>query len=124
MIEKKEMPDLLFEVSWEVCNKVGGIHTVVSTKAISVLNELKDNYILIGPDVWRESEETVTVQMIIRQLQANVKLARETLRRLIPRLAESMPACECASALDTALITDKGKIPPETKEKLRLIVEG
>ncbi len=51
------MPDLLFEVSWEVCNKVGGIHTVVSTKAISVLNELKDNYILIGPDVWRESDD-------------------------------------------------------------------
>ena len=24
-------PDYLFEVSWEVCNKVGGIHTVVST---------------------------------------------------------------------------------------------
>jgi 5'-methylthioadenosine phosphorylase len=57
-------------------------------------------------------------------LQANVKLARTTLRRLIPRLAESTPACECANALDTALITDKGKIPPETKEKLRLIVEG
>jgi len=75
-------------------------------------------------DVWHESEETVTVQMIVRRLQANVKLARKTLRRLIPRLAESMPACECANALDTALITDKGKIPPETKEKLRLIVKG
>ena len=75
-------------------------------------------------DVWHESEETVTVQMIVRRLQANVKLARKTLRRLIPRLAESTPACECANALDAALITDKGKIPPETKEKLRLIIEG
>jgi phosphorylase/glycogen(starch) synthase len=50
-------PDFLFEVSWEVCNKVGGIHTVISTKAISVVNELGDQYITIGPDVWRESEE-------------------------------------------------------------------
>lgn len=46
--------DLLFETSWEVCNKVGGIHTVISTKALKIVNELGNNYILIGPDVWRE----------------------------------------------------------------------
>ncbi len=50
-------PDYLFEVSWEVCNKVGGIHTVISTKALSVVKEMKDQYICIGPDVWRESQE-------------------------------------------------------------------
>ncbi len=44
----------LFETSWEVCNKVGGIHTVVSTKALNVIEELGDRFILIGPDVWRE----------------------------------------------------------------------
>lgn len=46
-------PDFLFETSWEVCNKVGGIHTVISTKAKMFVNELKDNYILIGPDIAR-----------------------------------------------------------------------
>jgi len=46
--------DFIFETSWEVCNKVGGIHTVISTKALNVVNEVGDNYILIGPDVWRE----------------------------------------------------------------------
>ena len=46
--------DLIFETSWEVCNKVGGIHTVISTKALNIVNEVGDNYILIGPDVWRE----------------------------------------------------------------------
>ncbi len=50
-------PDYLFEVSWEVCNKVGGIHTVISTKALSVLKEMEDRYITIGPDVWRDNEE-------------------------------------------------------------------
>jgi len=50
-------PDYLFEVSWEVCNKVGGIHTVISTKALNVVKELSDQYISIGPDVWRESQE-------------------------------------------------------------------
>jgi len=46
--------EFLFETSWEVCNKVGGIHTVISTKALNIIDELGDNYILIGPDVWRE----------------------------------------------------------------------
>ncbi len=46
--------ELVFETSWEICNKVGGIHTVISTKALKIVNELGDNYILIGPDVWRE----------------------------------------------------------------------
>jgi phosphorylase/glycogen(starch) synthase len=50
-------PDYIFEVSWEVCNKVGGIHTVISTKALSVEKEMKDQYITMGPDVWRENME-------------------------------------------------------------------
>jgi phosphorylase/glycogen(starch) synthase len=50
-------PEYLFEVSWEVCNKVGGIHTVISTKAKSLQEVLKERHILIGPDVWRDSGE-------------------------------------------------------------------
>jgi phosphorylase/glycogen(starch) synthase len=46
--------EFIFETSWEVCNKVGGIHTVISTKALNIVNEVGDNYVLIGPDVWRE----------------------------------------------------------------------
>jgi phosphorylase/glycogen(starch) synthase len=47
-------PDYIFEVSWEVCNKVGGIHTVIATKALSLVNELKNNYIVIGPDLIKD----------------------------------------------------------------------
>ncbi|MCT4587377.1 MAG: alpha-glucan family phosphorylase [Carboxylicivirga sp.] len=43
-------PELIFEVSWEVCNKVGGIHTVISTKALSLKQVFNDNIIYIGPD--------------------------------------------------------------------------
>lgn len=50
-------PNYIFEVSWEVCNKVGGIHTVVSTKAVTLKKEFGDRFILIGPDVWRDSAE-------------------------------------------------------------------
>jgi len=41
----------LFEVSWEVCNKVGGIYTVISTKALSMNQIYGDRYFLIGPDI-------------------------------------------------------------------------
>jgi len=47
-------PDFLFETSWEVCNKVGGIHTVISTKALTLVNQMGNNFMLIGPDVYRD----------------------------------------------------------------------
>jgi len=46
------MLDLLFETSWEVCNKVGGIYAVLSTKAKTLQKKYKDNLIFIGPDLW------------------------------------------------------------------------
>jgi glycogen(starch) synthase len=42
-------PDYLIEVSWEVCNKVGGIYTVVSSKAEKLVKKFGDNYLLVGP---------------------------------------------------------------------------
>lgn len=49
------MPALLFEASWEVCNKIGGIYTVLSTKAQALQELSKDATIFIGPDVWTEN---------------------------------------------------------------------
>ncbi|MBQ2525152.1 MAG: glycogen/starch synthase [Prevotella sp.] len=49
-------PDYIFESSWEVCNKVGGIYTVLSTRAKTLQDALKDRIIFIGPDCWREKE--------------------------------------------------------------------
>ena len=43
------MNHTLFEVSWEVCNKVGGIHTVLSTKAKTILERYGDEYVTLGP---------------------------------------------------------------------------
>ena len=50
------LPDYLFEVSWEVCNKVGGIYTVIATKSLYLKSQLKRHHILIGPDVWMETD--------------------------------------------------------------------
>jgi phosphorylase/glycogen(starch) synthase len=41
----------LFEISWEVCNKVGGIHTVLSSKAVTAVERFGDDYITIGPQL-------------------------------------------------------------------------
>lgn len=50
-----QRPELLFEVSWEVCNKIGGIYTVLSTKAKTLQKISKDTTVFIGPDVWSEA---------------------------------------------------------------------
>ncbi len=52
----KMNPDYIFESSWEVCNKVGGIYTVLSTRAKTLQDEMKDKIIFIGPDCWKNSE--------------------------------------------------------------------
>lgn len=54
MSNAKLAPDVLFEVSWEVCNKIGGIHTVIATKAQTATRKFGDNYLLIGPDLQHE----------------------------------------------------------------------
>ena len=56
MAKKQLMPDYIFESSWEVCNKVGGIYTVLSTRAKTLQGALQDRVIFIGPDFWKESE--------------------------------------------------------------------
>ncbi|NMB49464.1 MAG: glycosyl transferase, partial [Bacteroidales bacterium] len=55
-IDTRYAPDYIFETSWEVCNKVGGIYTVLSTRANSLQELYKDRIIFIGPDVWIEKE--------------------------------------------------------------------
>ena len=49
-------PDYIFESSWEVCNKVGGIYTVLSTRAKTLQDKFKDKIFFIGPDFWEGKE--------------------------------------------------------------------
>ena len=57
MIDSYLKPDYVFETSWEVCNKMGGIHTVLATKAQTLKEQLQDNIIFIGPDIWRGPQQ-------------------------------------------------------------------
>ena len=56
MKKEQALPSYLFEISWEVCNKVGGIYTVVSTKARTISEIEGMNAIYVGPDLWKEKE--------------------------------------------------------------------
>ena len=51
-MQKQLQPEYIFETSWEVCNMVGGIYTVLSTRAATLYEQYGDKLIFIGPDVW------------------------------------------------------------------------
>jgi len=56
MLNEYISPDFIFESSWEVCNKVGGIYTVLSTKAKTLQLLHKDHLFFIGPDLGSENQ--------------------------------------------------------------------
>ena len=49
----------LFEISWEVCNKVGGIHTVLSSKENTALEQFGDRYFTVGPLLLSDTDRDV-----------------------------------------------------------------
>jgi 5'-methylthioadenosine phosphorylase len=75
-------------------------------------------------DTWHESEESVTVEMVISNLSANVTNAQRILRNVAKKIPanRSANACECPSALETAILTDRSKMPAEVKEKYSLLI--
>ncbi len=62
MREKRLVPDFIFESSWEVCNKMGGIYTVLSTRAKTLQEQFPDKILFIGPDVWKEKENPLFLE--------------------------------------------------------------
>lgn len=73
-------------------------------------------------DVWHQSEEPVSVDMVIKTLHQNTDIAQKTITTLVDQLGESEP-CACQSALENAIITRRDAIPAEVKKKLHLLVE-
>ncbi len=79
MNKTPEKVDLLFETSWEVCNKIGGIYTVLSTKAKTLQDLYKDKTIFIGPDVWTEDNPSpyfTPSKTILKEWKAKANLPK------------------------------------------------
>jgi len=73
-------------------------------------------------DVWHETEDPVSVQMLLATLAANTTLAQEAVRKTVARLAATPRDCECGHALETAIITQRDCIPPELIDRLSPLV--
>ena len=72
-------------------------------------------------DVWRSTEEQVTVEMVVANLIKNVAASHEALRRLMPTITPDRP-CDCGTALRDAIITARETIPVEARERLQPII--
>jgi 5'-methylthioadenosine phosphorylase len=72
-------------------------------------------------DSWHDRHEPVTVDIILNTLHQNVETTKKIIKRAVGRISPQRD-CECATALQTAIVTDPQVIPPELKEKLKLII--
>lgn len=73
-------------------------------------------------DVWRTSTEPVSVEMVIQTLNKNTEAAQKAIENLLALLPETRE-CNCGTALKDAIITNPGRIPSDTRHKLRLLVD-
>lgn len=72
-------------------------------------------------DCWHETEQEVSVEMLLDNLRRNALIAGQMIRALLSDLP-SERTCQCGHALDKALITPPDVIPAETKERLDIII--
>lgn len=110
-------PDYLFEVSWEVCNKVGGIYTVIATKSLYLKSQLKRHHILIGPDVWMDTDANPDFQEDPQLWQDwKVEAAKSGIRMRIGRW--NVPGSPVAILVDfKQFLTDTDRILAKYWEK-------
>jgi 5'-methylthioadenosine phosphorylase len=71
-------------------------------------------------DCWRAEEEAVTVQEVVARLNDNAANAQKILARALARIPATRD-CACRDALTHAILTERARIPPEARERLRPI---
>lgn len=73
-------------------------------------------------DCWHPDHDSVTTEMIIENLLANVEVAKQAVKAAIQKIPEHREGCRCANALEKAIATNPTAIPPATRHKLELLV--
>lgn len=68
-------------------------------------------------DCWHETHEDVTIGAVLEVLKKNVETAKKMIRRAVPKIGPDRP-CECRTALQHAILTDRKLVPEETRKKL------
>jgi len=74
-------------------------------------------------DCWHPDHDSVTVEMVIANLQRNATNAQKVIQETVKRLSENPPHSEAHSALKYAILTQLDKVPQETKQKLELLLK-
>ena len=72
-------------------------------------------------DAWHDEHEAVDAKSVFAVLQANVDACREAIRQLVPRLA-TLAGCGCRTTLDAALVTARGAISQDSRQRLEPIL--
>ena len=73
-------------------------------------------------DVWHESEQDVSAELVIENLARNTVLSQETVRRAVPKIAARDSECECATALETAIVTAPDAVDRALVDRYQLLV--
>ena len=73
-------------------------------------------------DVWHSREEAVSVEMVMKIIKQNTDHVKNALNHLAENPPQMDPDCACLSALDGAIITNPEVVPPETHQRLNLLV--
>ncbi|HTI15899.1 MAG TPA: S-methyl-5'-thioadenosine phosphorylase [Dictyobacter sp.] len=73
-------------------------------------------------DCWHESAESVTVEMVVSNLSANVANAQRILRQMAHKLSHQQRTCLCTHALENAIMTDPTLIPAEARDRYQLLI--
>lgn len=74
-------------------------------------------------DCWHPDHDSVTVEMVIGNLQRNATNAQKVVQETVRRLSKNPPASEAHSALKYAILTPLNQVPTATKEKLKLLLQ-
>jgi 5'-methylthioadenosine phosphorylase len=73
-------------------------------------------------DCWHETEEDVSVEMVIKNLLQNVETGKSVIRAALPEIPGGERTCQCASALASAIITQRDLVPDATKRRLGILI--
>jgi len=71
-------------------------------------------------DCWKETEEPVSIESILEIMHENASKAKNIIKKIASHISEERN-CDCSHAAQYAIVTDKRKIPPETRNKLDLL---
>ena len=76
-------------------------------------------------DVWHETEEPVTVELVLQNLSYNIANAKAIIKKALAEIGKgtAAPGCDCGSALKNTIVTVPSDIPAATRKKLGLLVD-